>query len=88
MKEQVEERLKFLTAGGPMAKNSDAMDEVLNELKTEGLYIDSEKPVVKKTKKTKKSRKVVIVEVKMLFNFMYFYQEEVAVEEEKEIEEV
>ncbi len=88
MKEQVEERLKFLTAGGPMAKNSDAMDEVLNELKTEGLYIDSEKPVVKKTKKTKKSRKVVIVEVKMLFNFIYFYQEEVAVEEEKEIEEV
>ena len=65
MKEQVEERLKFLTAGGPMAKNSDAMDEVLNELKTEGLYIDSEKPVVKKTKKTKKSRKVVIVEVKL-----------------------
>jgi hypothetical protein len=48
-----------------MAKNSDAMDEVLNELKTEGLYIDSEKPVVKKTKKTKKSRKVVIVEVKL-----------------------
>ncbi len=88
MKEQVEERLKFLTAGGPMAKNSDAMDEVLNELKAEGLYIDSEKPVVKKTKKTKKSRKVVIVEVKMLFNFIYFYQEEVAVEEEKEIEEV
>jgi hypothetical protein len=56
-----------------MAKNSDAMDEVLNELKAEGLYIDSEKPVVKKTKKTKKSRKVVIVEVKMLFNFIYFY---------------
>lgn len=76
MKEQVEERLKFLTAGGPMAKNSDAMDEVLNELKNEGLYIDSEKPVVKKTKKTKKSKKVVIVE------------EEVALEEEKEIEEI
>jgi nucleolar protein 56 len=35
--------LKFLTAGGPMEKNTDVMDEVLKELKSEGLYFETEK---------------------------------------------
>jgi nucleolar protein 56 len=43
MRDQVEQRLKFLTAGGPMDKNTDVMDEVLTELKSEGLYYESEK---------------------------------------------
>lgn len=37
-----------------MEKNVDVMDEVLNELKAEGLYVESEKPQKKKSKKGKK----------------------------------
>jgi nucleolar protein 56 len=38
----MEQRLKFLTAGGEMDKNTDVMDEVLTELRAEGLYFDCE----------------------------------------------
>ena len=41
-----------------MDKNHDVMDEVLTELRQEGLYVDSVK-TVKKTKKGKKSKKIV-----------------------------
>jgi hypothetical protein len=34
--------LKHLTGGGPLEKNSDVMTEVLDELKNDGLYFDSE----------------------------------------------
>lgn len=42
MKTQVEDRLKFLTSGGEAKKNIDAMTEVLEELKEENLYVESE----------------------------------------------
>ena len=40
LKEQMEERLKFLATGTKPRKNKDAMKEVLDELKLEGLYYD------------------------------------------------
>lgn len=43
MREQVEQRLKFLADGDPQQKNEDVMEEVLNELKAENLYVESEK---------------------------------------------
>ena len=38
LKEQMEERLKFLATGAKPRKNKEAMKEVLDELKSEGLY--------------------------------------------------
>lgn len=40
LKEQMEERLNFLATGAKPKKNKDAMKEVLDELKAEGLYYD------------------------------------------------
>ena len=48
-------RLEFLESGKEMDKNVDVMEEVLNELKNEDLYVDTEA----KKKKSKKSKKVV-----------------------------
>lgn len=40
----MEQRLKHLTGGGSeLEKNVDAMTEVLDELKGEGLYFENEK---------------------------------------------
>lgn len=52
MKEQVDKRLEFLESGEAMEKNIDVMEEVLNELKEEKLYVDTE--ITKKKKKSKK----------------------------------
>ena len=38
LKVQIEDRLKFVTSGVKPRKNKDAMDEVLKELRDEGLY--------------------------------------------------
>jgi len=57
MKEQVEGRLKFLENGEATPKNIDVMKEVLDELKAEGLYIESEDKLNKKKKKEKKEKK-------------------------------
>jgi len=38
LKNQVEERLKFLASGGKPRKNKEAMAEVIDELKAEGLF--------------------------------------------------
>lgn len=63
MKSQVEDRLKFLAQGGSTVKNSDAMDEILAELKAENLYVENEndaqleQPKKKKSKKDKKKKK-------------------------------
>ena len=51
MKEQCDRRLEFLDSGETMEKNIDVMEEVLNELKAEKLYVDTEK----KSKKSKKT---------------------------------
>ncbi len=37
----MEDRLKFLTSGDPTKKNVDVMEEVINELKAENLYVSS-----------------------------------------------
>lgn len=43
MKSQIEERLRFLAQGGTeTTKNVDAMEEVLNELKNDNLYFETE----------------------------------------------
>ena len=42
MKAQVEARLNFLATGETTQKNVDAMKEVLEELKSENLYFDTE----------------------------------------------
>jgi nucleolar protein 56 len=62
LKEQMEERLKFLSSGTKPRKNKDAMTEVLDELKSEGLYYKSnvteeDGKTEKKAKKDKKSKK-------------------------------
>ena len=41
LKAQMEERLLFLASGKKPQKNKDAMKEVLDELKAEGLYFDN-----------------------------------------------
>ena len=38
LRDQVEERLKFISSGAKPRKNKEAMEEVLNELKEEGLF--------------------------------------------------
>lgn len=40
MKEQVEDRLKFLLTGQATPKNVDVMKEVMNDLKKDGLYVN------------------------------------------------
>ena len=42
MKKQVEDRLQFLDDGKPTDKNIDVMEEIVNELKSENLYHDTE----------------------------------------------
>jgi nucleolar protein 56 len=54
LKEQMEERLQFLATGAKPKKNTDAMKEVLDELKAEGLYYEGAK---KDSKKKDKKRK-------------------------------
>ena len=61
MKQQVEERLKFLETGEAQTKNEDIMNEVLQELKNENLYVETEK--VNKKKKDKKNKKKKVAEI-------------------------
>ena len=49
----MEERLKFLASGTKPKKNKEAMKEVLDELRSEGLYYDGEKSKTKSNKKKK-----------------------------------
>jgi len=50
LRDQVEERLKFIASGAKPRKNKDAMASVLNELKEEGLFFgDNPKKVEKPT---------------------------------------
>ena len=58
LKEQMEERLNFLATGAVPKKNKDAMKEVLDELKAEGLYYDASAAAngEKKEKKDKKKK--------------------------------
>jgi nucleolar protein 56 len=55
LKDQMEERLKFLSTGQKPRKNKDAMKEVLDELKEEGLYYTTAAKTEKKSKKAKKA---------------------------------
>lgn len=61
LKEQMEERLNFLATGAKPKKNKDAMKEVLDELKAEGLYYDGNATAAaageKKSKKDKKRKR-------------------------------
>lgn len=52
-----------MTSGGESAKNIDAMQEVLEELKQENLYVESEEQLKKKSKKDKKKKKKASVEI-------------------------
>jgi len=56
----MEERLSFLATGAKPKKNKDAMKEVLDELKAEGLYYDGSATAttgIKAEKKPKKDKK-------------------------------
>ena len=57
LKEQMEERLNFLATGAKPKKNKDAMKEVLDELKAEGLYYDANAATGEKKAKKDKKRK-------------------------------
>lgn len=57
LKEQMEERLNFLATGAKPKKNKDAMKEVLDELKAEGLYYDGNNNAAAGEKKSKKDKK-------------------------------
>lgn len=50
LRDQVEERLKFVASGTKPRKNKDAMAAVLNELKEEGLFYGDNKRAVGKNK--------------------------------------
>lgn len=56
LKEQMEERLQFLATGAKPKKNTEAMKEVMDELKAEGLYYEAKKDT-KKEKKDKKRKR-------------------------------
>jgi len=54
----MEERLKFLSSGDKPRKNKDVMDEVMKELKADGLYFDANgKTGGEETKADKKEAK-------------------------------
>ena len=72
LRDQVEERLKFVANGAKPRKNKDAMEAVLSELKSEGLFYgdnkkavedgpnedaETDEEVTKKAKKDKKAKK-------------------------------
>jgi len=57
LKEQMEERLNFLATGAKPKKNKEAMKEVLDELKAEGLYYSATAGADKKAKKDKKRKR-------------------------------
>ena len=71
MKGQVEERLRFVASGAKPRKNKDVMNEIIGELKEEGLFygdkvrvakeagddIESDNEVVEEKKKSKKDKK-------------------------------
>jgi nucleolar protein 56 len=57
LREQMEERLAFLATGAKPKKNTEAMKEVLDELKAEGLYYDGSAAAKKDKKKKDKKRK-------------------------------
>merc|ERR1712150_454144 len=58
MRKQVEDRLQSLSSGTQTQKNQDVLNEVLDELREENLYVDSEiKKKKKKSKKTAKDKK-------------------------------
>ena len=54
LRNQIEDRLKFLSTGAKPKKNKDVMNEVLEELKSEGLYYSGTANGKQKQKKTKK----------------------------------
>ena len=43
----MEERLKYLTSGTKPRKNKEVMDEVIQQLKEDGLYYSESKPEAK-----------------------------------------
>jgi len=53
----MEERLQFLATGAKPKKNKDAMKEVLDELKAEGLYYEGKPAASEGEKKKKKDKK-------------------------------
>ncbi len=56
LRQQMEERLQFLATGAKPKKNTDAMKEVLDELKSEGLYYEASNGKAKKSKDSKKKK--------------------------------
>lgn len=86
MKQQVDERLNSLANGTKTEKNQDIIEEVLNELKEENLYVETE---VKKKKKIKKEKKVAKEKSKKKKKSSAAMEEEElpeeAVEEEEEV---
>lgn len=57
LKQQMEERLQFLATGAKPKKNTEAMKEVIDELKREGLFYDGTANGSKKEKKNGKKAK-------------------------------
>jgi len=63
MRDQVEQRLQQLNAGGEVEKNQEILEAVVDELAADGLYVaDEEAAPKKKSKKSKKSKKAVVEE--------------------------
>lgn len=64
LKSQVENRLKFVKGDlqEDLDKNEDVMAEVLNELKSEGVYYNSVEQAAKKSKKAKKGKRKATVD--------------------------
>lgn len=56
LRQQMEERLQFLATGAKPKKNTDAMKEVLDELKAEGFYYEGPNGKTKKAAKDSKKK--------------------------------
>lgn len=65
MKDQIENRLKFLKDGVPTESNDEVMNEVLEELKEEGLYADSKAKLKKILRLKKKKAKAAASEMEI-----------------------
>lgn len=50
--------MKYLDNGGEIETNEDVMDEVMEELKQENLYFDSERELKSHLKKEKRAKKM------------------------------
>jgi nucleolar protein 56 len=84
MKKQVDDRLTSLAEGKPTNKNQDVIEEVLQELRDDGLYVDAEISKKKKKKEKKVAKEKKDKKKKKAKKSVEMDEEELPAEEEEE----